>query len=51
MSTGGTVSTGGRVSGAGAANGSSGTVTIGGKTYPIHVGTGGTGGTSTAAKK
>jgi hypothetical protein len=50
-STSGATSTGGSVSTSGAANGSSGTVTIGGKTYPIHVGTSGATGTSTAAKK
>jgi hypothetical protein len=44
-------STGGSVSTSGAAGGSSGTVTIGGKTYPIQTGSGGSGGTSTAAKK
>lgn len=40
----------GSVSTSGAAGGSNGTVTIGGKTYPIHVPAGATG-TSTAAKK
>jgi hypothetical protein len=43
-------STGSSVSTSGAAGGSNGTVTIGGKTYPIHVPSGATG-TSTAAKK
>jgi hypothetical protein len=46
----GAASSGGSVNATRAANGSSGTVTIGGKTYPIHVGSGATG-TSTAAKK
>jgi hypothetical protein len=50
-STSGATSTGGSVSTSGATNGSSGTVTIGGKTYPIHVGKSGATGTSTAAKK
>jgi hypothetical protein len=47
----GAASTGSSVSTSGAASGSSGTVTIGGKTYPIHVGASGATGTSTAAKK
>ena len=50
-STSGAASTPGSVSTGGAASGSSGTVTIGGKTYPIKVGSGGAAGTSTAAKK
>jgi hypothetical protein len=48
--TGAAASTGSSVSTSGAASGSNGTVTIGGKTYPIHVPSGATG-TSTAAKK
>jgi hypothetical protein len=40
----------GSVSTSGTAGGSGGTVTIGGKTYPIQTGSGGAAGTSTAAK-